>query len=247
MALSQFKRDEIAFELRHEDQRSARRSRPIQVVDQVWSADQVWAAAAYAHRVNDGEYRKENEYRIDENGHYTREVVRGRNRDIMNQALRDSTLITEADRDLGSCARDYISKGLMIKALKGTLSEFDQSLQNVMAIAEFSEWTNRMELAIIASQIRGYEQAVQLEAAMEGISAEPVAAVGAKVDTEITVVKSVYSQNYGVYFITGVTADKRAVFFSYRERLANGHQCRVRGTVKAHRENSTQLNRVRIA
>jgi len=56
-----------------------------------------------------------------------------------------------------------------------------------------------------------------------------------------------YSQNFGVYFITAVTADRHAVFFSYRERLANGHQCRIRGTVKAHRENSTQLNRVRIA
>jgi hypothetical protein len=60
------------------------------------------------------------------------------------------------------------------------------------------------------------------------------------------VVKSVYSQNYGVYFITGVTASRQAVFFSFRERLAKGHQCRIRGTVKAHRENSTQLNRVRM-
>jgi hypothetical protein len=66
------------------------------------------------------------------------------------------------------------------------------------------------------------------------------------VDVEITVVKSVYSQNFGVFFITAITTDRRAVFFSYRDRLANGHQCRIRGTVKAHRENSTQLNRVRM-
>ena len=211
-----------------------------------WSAETVWATAAYAHRINDGEYRKENEYRIDENGHYTHDMVRGRNRDIMNQALRDETLITDADRDLGNRARDYISKQILVKALKGTLSEFEQSLQRAVAMTDFDEWTSRMELAMIASQIRSYEQAVQLEAAMEGISAEPVAEIGAKVDTEITVVKSVYSQNFGVYFITGVTTDRRAVFFSYRDRLANGHQCRIRGTVKAHRENSTQLNRVRI-
>jgi hypothetical protein len=212
----------------------------------VWTAETVWASAAYAHRVNDGEYRKENEYRIDENGHYTHEVVRGRNRDIMNQALRDESLITEADRELGNRARDYVSKAILVKTLKGTLTEFEQSLQRAVAMTEFDEWNSRMELAIIASQIRSYEQAVQLEQAMDGISSEPVAAIGEKVDTEITVVKSVYSQNFGVYFITGVTLDRRAVFFSYRERLANGHQCRVRGTVKAHRENSTQLNRVRI-
>ena len=212
-----------------------------------WPAETVWAAAAYAHRVNDGEYRKENEYRIDENGHYTHEVVRGRNRDIMNQALRDESLITEADRELGNRARDYISKQILIKTLKGTLSEFEQNLQRATAVTEFDEWNSRLELSMIASQIRGYEQSVQVEQAMDGISSEPVADVGAKVETDITVVKSVYSQNFGVYFITGITADRKAVFFSYRERLANGHQCRVRGTVKAHRENSTQLNRVRIA
>ena len=223
-------------------QRSRAPERPV-----AWSAETVWAAAAYAHRINDGEYRKENEYRIDENGHYTHEVVRGRNRDIMNQALRDEALITDLDRDLGSRVQDYISKQILVKALKGTLTEFEQSLQRAVAMTEFDECASRVELAIVASQIRSYEQAVQLEAAMEGIRSEPVADVGAKVDTDITVVKSVYSQNFGVYFITAVTADKQAVFFSYRERLANGHQCRVRGNVKAHRENSTQLNRVRIS
>ena len=212
-----------------------------------WSAETAWAAAAYAHRINDGEYRKETEYRMDENGCYTHDVVRGRNRDIMNQALRNETLITDQDRDLGNRARDYVSKQILVKALKGTLSEFEQSLQRAVAMTELDEWTSRMELAIIASQIRSYEQAVQLEAAMEGISSAPVGAIGDKVDVEITVVKSVYSQNFGVFFITGITADKRAVFFSYRDRLANGHQCRIRGTVKAHRENSTQLNRVRMA
>jgi hypothetical protein len=99
---------------------------------------------------------------------------------------------------------------------------------------------------LVCSRPRAYEDAQQLEQAMEGISHEPLAPVGDRVDERVTVAKSVYSQNYGVYFITAVTESRHAVFFSYRERLATGHQCRVRGTVKAHRENSTQLNRVRI-
>ena len=117
----------------------------------------------------------------------------------------------------------------------------------MVTLEDFDEWNTRYELALVPSQIKSYEEAVQLEAAMEGIRNEPVAPVGDKVDLEITVVKSVYSQNYGVYFITAVTPSKQAVFFSFRERLSNGHQCRIRGTVKAHRENSTQLNRVRVA
>ena len=212
-----------------------------------WSAETVWAAAAHAHRVNSGEYLKDPEYARDDEGLWLDTIVRPRNRDIMKRALDDDSVITDQDRDLGHRARDWLSKNMMVKALKGSaLSEFEQGLQRAVGLTEFDEWGCRYELALVASQIRAYEQAVQLEAAMEGISAEPIAAIGEKVDVEITVVKSVYSQNFGVFFITGITADRRAVFFSYRERLSNGHQCRIRGTVKAHRENSTQLNRVRI-
>jgi cellobiose-specific phosphotransferase system component IIB len=212
-----------------------------------WSAETVWAAAAHAHRVNGGEYLKDPEYARDDQGLWTDRILHLRNRDVMKQALYDHSVITEEDRDLGHRARDWLSKSMMVKALKGSaLSEFEQGLQRAVSLTEFDEWGCRYELALVASQIRAYEQAVQLEAVMEGISAEPIADIGAKVDVEITVVKSVYSQNFGVFFITGITADKRAVFFSYRDRLANGHQCRIRGTVKAHRENSTQLNRVRM-
>jgi cellobiose-specific phosphotransferase system component IIB len=212
-----------------------------------WTAETVWAAAAYAYRINGGEYLKDPEYAKDSQGLWTDTIVRFRNRDVMRDALRDETQITAEDRDLGSRARDWLSKSMMVKALKGSaLSEFEQGLQQAVSLTEFDEWGCRYELALVASQIRAYEQAVQLEAAMEGISAEPIADIGVKVDVEITVVKSVYSQNFGVFFTTAITTDKRAVFFSYRDRLANGHQCRIRGTVKAHRENSTQLNRVRI-
>jgi len=213
-----------------------------------WSAETVWAAAAHAHRINGGEYLKDPEYAKDDQGLWTDRVLRLRNRDLMKRALDDDSVITQEDRDLGSRARDWLSKSMMVKVLKSSaLSEFETGLQRTVAIDDFDEWNCRYELALVASQIRAYEQAVQLEAAMEGISAEPIADIGAKVDVEITVVKSVYSQNFGVFFITGITTDRRAVFFSYRDRLANGHQCRIRGTVKAHRENSTQLNRVRMA
>ncbi len=213
-----------------------------------WSADTVWAAAATAYRVNGGQYLKDTEYAKDDQGLWTETVLHLRNRDIMKQALDDASMITQADRDLGARARDWLSKSILMKTLKGSfMSEFETACQRMVALDEFDEWTTRYELALVPSQIKSYEEAVQLETAMEGIRNEPVGAVGEKVDLEITVVKSVYSQNFGVYFITGVTPSKQAVFFSFRERLANGHQCRVRGTVKAHRENSTQLNRVRIA
>ena len=36
--------------------------------DLVMGADRIWGAAAYADRINGGEYRKEPEYRIGEDG-----------------------------------------------------------------------------------------------------------------------------------------------------------------------------------
>jgi cellobiose-specific phosphotransferase system component IIB len=230
-------------------QSQIQRGRRPQAVERpvAWSAETVWAAAAYAYRINGAEYLKDPEYAKDDQGLWTDQILRLRNRDVMKRALDDHSMITAEDRDLGHRARDWLSKTMMVKALKGSaLSEFEQGLQQAVSLTELDEWGCRYELALVASQIRAYEQAVQLEAAMAGISAEPIADIGAKVDVEITVVKSVYSQNFGVFFITGITTDRRAVFFSYRDRLANGHQCRIRGTVKAHRENSTQLNRVRM-
>jgi hypothetical protein len=224
----------------------ARRPAASTTNEMVWAPATVWAAAAHAHRINGGEYLREPEYLRDAEGMPTQDIVRRPNRMIITEALMDQSLITDSDRELGTRAQDWHGKNLMIRALKGTLSEFDQAIQRALTVEAFSLHRDRTDIAVIASQIRAYEQAVQLEAAMEGISREPLADIGAKVDTNITVVKSVYSQNYGVFFITAVTEDRRAVFFSYRERLSNGHQCRVRGTVKAHRENSTQLNRVKI-
>ena len=49
------------------------------------------------------------------------------------------------------------------------------------------------------------------------------------------------------YFATGVTIDNRAVFFATDANLQIGSRVNIKGTVKAHREESlTQLNRVKI-
>jgi hypothetical protein len=73
-----------------------------------------------------------------------------------------------------------------------------------------------------------------------------VAGIGEKVQLNVEVVKAVYSQNYGVYFITAKTDGHQMVFFSYRERKAVGEWLTIRGSVKAHRSDATQLSRVRI-
>ncbi len=209
------------------------------------AAEVIWAAAAHAHRINQGEYHREPYQARDTEGQPIGTQYR-RNRDIMLDVIRDLSLITDADRALGREAREYHSRNIMMKSLRGTMSEFDHSLRQAVVLDDFDLGGDRISIAVIASQIRAYEAARQLEIAMDGVSREPVADIGAKIEHDVTVARAVYSQNYGVWFITAVTEDRRAVFFSYRERMNAGHQCRIRGTVKAYRENSTQLNRVKV-
>jgi hypothetical protein len=52
---------------------------------------------------------------------------------------------------------------------------------------------------------------------------------------------------YNTTYIRAVTIDTRnVIMFSYREMIAVGTVITVKGTVKAHREDCTQLNRVSV-
>jgi hypothetical protein len=208
-------------------------------------ADTVWGAAAYADRINGGEYRKEPEYRMIEN-RYTQEVVRQPNKIYMGEAIRDNSLITDEDRRIGREARDYVRKNLVIKGLKNTMSAFDAALSVSAEMEEFNSGSDRYEIALVTSQIRAYRQAQKMEAIIEDVDSTPVAKVGEKVSLRAQVVKAVFSTNYNVYFITAKTESRQMVFFSYRERLAQDGWINFKGTVKAHRTDATQLNRVKL-
>ena len=217
-----------------------------QHTDIVVSAEQVWGAAAYADRVNGGEYRKEPEYRVAEDGRITDEVVRQANKIHMWNAITDASRITPPDMETGRLALDYVRKSLVIKGLKGNMSEFDQALSHVVEMEQFLTGADRYEIALVTSQIRAWREGTRMEAVLEDVDRTPVAAVGERVQLDVTVVKAVYSTNYNVYFITAKTDHNQMVFFSYRERLPVGDRCEIKGTVKAHRTDATQLNRVRI-
>jgi hypothetical protein len=132
----------------------------------------------------------------------------------------------------------------VIKSLRGDLSEFEHALNNAVKLEEFYNNVNKFEVAVVASQIRSYHIGIKEEAVREDVDRTPLAAVGAKVQIMADVVKTVFSRNYGVHFITAKTTDRKMIFFSFREKL-QGTITAV-GTVKAHRADATQLNRVRL-
>ena len=70
--------------------------------------------------------------------------------------------------------------------------------------------------------------------------------IGEKVTTSIEVARCIYSHNWNTYYVTGITDNDEAVFFSYRQPMNVGDKVKVVGTVKAHKDNSTQFTRVKL-
>jgi hypothetical protein len=208
------------------------------------TADQVWTFAATADRINDGQYLKESQRSADGQC-----VIREANKLMIRRWLTEGYCgeDTEADWAEGRAARAWHRGQLLMTALKRPLSEFEDTLSRATGQDEFALEVNQLEFAIIASQIRSYRTGVAHEQRMWGTDTTPLAPVGTKVECQVEVVKSVYSQNYNTNYIRAVTVeDRRVVMFTFREGWDVGTILTIKGTVKAHREDCTQLNRVRV-
>ena len=211
-----------------------------------YSVENVWAAAMAAQRVN-GEYLKEDQIKHNEDG--SSQLVKSRNRDVMMSFLSAPDTIKDEDRAAGQECRKYLQNDLTFRALKGKLNDFDSSVSRVVAIeGEFDSVQHRLELAVIACLPQSRQRSLARSDADSRLArCAPIDTnVGDKVDLEVEVVRGNYSQQWGIFWITAVTKDNKAVFFSSRENYDAGNCLTIRGTVKAQRDGKTQLNRVKV-
>jgi len=208
----------------------------------------VWAAAVLATDANQG-YVKEAVHAWDE-ATQTTKLVRRRNRDIMLDHLKHPQDFTAEVLARGQEVMNSVRNDLTFRAIKGRLTDFDQAVSKVLAVEQqFDSAKHRYEMAIVASlpasAARAEKRATndeRVKFATGGLIAQP----GAKITAHVEVLSAVYSQNYGCWFIKGITDQDQPVFFSYREGMDAGQWITVQGTVKAHRDNLTQLNRVKV-
>jgi hypothetical protein len=214
----------------------AKRIRQPQVT---YPTDVVFAAASYADRINAGEY-------IKTGLNYENGTPQQTNRQLMDQALADQTLLTQADRDAGEQVRRFYHS-LTFKILKGVrLSEFDNT---AMLIANKEEIVGNYDVAVAAALPSCHRRAVkrdQANAKIDFARGGLIGKVGDKVKLTVEVVRCVFSQQYNVFFVTGITAEDQPVFFAFKKQVNMGDKMTVQGTVKAHRDSSTQLNRVKV-
>ena len=207
------------------------------------TAERVWAAAALADRVNAGAYYKEPQH--DKDNYDV--VLFEPNRTVMNRALTSTTEFTAEDVELGRLARAWHKSRLLMTAIRRPLTGFEDNLSKSAGMDEFALEIHKLEIATIASQIRSFRAGFALEEKMWGTDVSPLADIGTKVLTTAEVISTVYSVTYNTTYIRAVTLETRKVImFNYREKIEPGTVITINGTVKAHREDCTQLNRVRV-
>ena len=200
-------------------------------------ADLMWAAACTAYRLNNG-YYKQPELIGDQ-------VVRHTNRDLVEQALANASLITDTDRAMGADCRRHMASAVTMQALRTELNEWALVTARVCSLDEI---TSRYDMSVITAMPHSYARQLRKEsvdarlARCDGL----VGAVGNKVELAVEVVRSSYSEKFNTWFITAITDANHSVYFSYRESIEPDTHITIRGTVKRHNNQATQLNRVKV-
>jgi len=202
----------------------------------------VFAAACAAHRVNDG-YLKEDQISINDDN----ELIIGKlaNKKLIHQVLRNEIEITDEDREFGVKVRQHCN-GLSFKIITGkTLSDFEQAM---LTIADKETTDSNYDIAVVASLPASYERAqvrIQQDALLREKSGTLTDNVGSKVDLNIEVIRCNYSNNWDTHYVTA-TVDNAVVFFASRNKIELGSKLRIKGKVKAHKEDRTQLSHVKV-
>ena len=213
-----------------------------------YSIGDVWSAACHAQRIN-GAYLKQDEWELPSESATAVQLKRKSNRNIMMEALENPFMITDEDRSAGEACLKFISNDMTFRALQNKLTDFDRSVMKITAVSDkFFPDTHRLELATVACLPNSHTRAMKRIAEQDRLNqtAGYIGTVGDKVTVTVDIVRCVFSQKWNTYYATGITANNETVFFAIREPLNTGTTLSFRGTVKAHKDGQTQLNRVSV-
>lgn len=208
----------------------------------VYSVTDVFAAAAAAHRMN-GSYLKSDDITFHEDGGHT--VNKIANKTLVHQFLKGELGMSLEDHEMGDKVMQYC-RSLTFKLLSDKrLSDFEAAM---LTIVEKSTTDSNYDIAVVASLPASYErslvraeQNVRLREASGCIDAD----LGSKVELDIEIVRCNYSNEWGVFYVTAIT-DGGVVFFAQSNKIDVDSKIRIKGKVKCHKEDRTQLSHVKL-
>ena len=201
-------------------------------------ANLVWSAAFAAYRINAG-YLKTPEKNAEG------KIVKPMNRELVQLALYDASMITDYDRKQARKARQYVANVTTMEALRGDLTEWGQICAKLCALDTI---TSNYDMAVITAMPKSYTNSLKKEEVDARLRqcAGYVGEVGDKLELLVEILRHNYSSKFNTWFISGVTENNQAVHFAYREAVKPNRTVVIRGTVKRHTDRSTQFNRVKL-
>ena len=208
-----------------------------------FTADQVWACAAAAQRIN-GDYLKEDQWEtIDDQAR----KIKTANKLLVKDWLRtnDYSQITAADTAEGIRARNHF-KSYTLLAIAGRLNEFQTTAMQLAAKEEFTG-RDMYDFAVISCLPSvAVRDVANSELRREIYTSEQLQGdVGDAVVGDITVTNSRFNSDYNRYKITARMGESFVDFWFGKELTG---ELRIKGKVKVQRGNkTTQLNYVKIS
>jgi hypothetical protein len=207
-----------------------------------FTADQVWAYAATADRINAG-YVKLDQY--SEDGQC---IIKENNKSMVKRWLRENYCgeDTEADWETGRAVRAHFNTYTFL-ALQGKLNDFQHQ---ALKIAQMDRFTGRnmLEFSIVSClpDVARRDQA-QREFQQALFASEPIqGAEGDRITGYMEVTNCRFNPNYNKFRIQGRMGESFVDFWFGRE-LSVGANLLIKGKIKRQRDDkSTQLNFVRV-
>jgi hypothetical protein len=209
----------------------------------MFTADQVFALAMAAHRINEG-YFKEDQWNTSTAAHFRSKQA---NKTLVKQWIRtnDFVEVTPDDVVKGQAVRNHF-KSYMFLAIAGKLNDFQAQAYKISQKESFTE-RDSLEIAIASCLPMIYEKDRDRKEFMDALrdSTQLTGNVGDRVEGEIIVLDSRYNVNFNKWKISAKMVDSYVDFW-YNKTIAKGTVLCIKGKIKAMRENNTtQLNYVK--
>jgi hypothetical protein len=200
-------------------------------------ADEAWAAAYAAWRLNGNLYLK-----IVDDVHGGMQT----NKEIMMQILTEKPdQITDEDREQAQACRQRLGSEISLRLLKGeTLTEWHTMQARICNTETFE---TAYDLAVLASFPKSYSKILTEDQIQERLNqCQDSWYDQGRRQLVVEVVRSVYSAKWNTWYVWGIDTANHAVRFAYRENIRPGRILEIAGTVAGNKDRTTILKRVRV-